>query len=682
MTVTEETIMREDASPDKSEGLLNGRFRVDLSARLNTFDTGMNQAFKVTDIRNSDADLFAIVANPYNVHRKSLLAVMESRAIPGMIDLRARGPVTFGSADIRDTFVFDRPKGARVVPDAENPLSEKQVLEKILPSITETLLILHPGEIPHRGIRADNLFYTDESRRGVLLGEGVTAPGGSVQPTVYEPLESASAHVFGRGDGLPGHDIYALGVLIVHLLGGVLPRADLSDEDLYVQKLEHGSYTLLTEGLALSSRVAELLRGALQDNPYRRWDVTMLAHWREVVNDPPKQGPGDRIATGSIIFDEKEFLSPRLLAHAMKKKPGNAYQLLESDKLSTWTRNALHDAETADEISDIALSQTGAAPGHRRNEMTAVARACSLLDPRGVFWFRDVSFARSGLGNLLVNAIQMDMASIKSAIAELLESGLLLSVVINDSVGPIKKRRGWISYADASHCFEHMKSKSDPGFGLERCLYELNPDVACLSSITLGSNVRNMRQFIDIIEKKLLSSGGSDNPFDRHSAAFIAAKSRGVGKILIQIGSAEPESVTEAVARLALFSALQNMYHPAPLPGLCLWAEAVLRPVFGKIRSRLRREIIEQRFEIAKKSGSLEKILSATDIQRQLKADEKEYSQALTMAAMTEKTAVHLEHAVEERKMAAARYGSWITAVLAIASLATSMMVSSLYFIG
>ena len=686
MTLAEEIIEPpETVAPEGGsdrDGLLQGRFRVDLSARLSFLDRGLCKAYKALDIQSPGSDLFAVISDPFIAPRRFLANAMSAGRIPGMIDLLAHGPLKFGETDIRNVFIFDKPKGGLVFNEAEGPLAEKFVLDTILPTITECLLILGKADVVHRGIRAGNLYFEDEARSQIVLGDTISTPPGSCQPPVYEPLESARADAYGRGAGAAGYDIYALGVLIVHLLGGALPGKNLSPEALYTKKLEQGSFMVLAADLQISSRVGDLLVGLLQDDPNRRWDVATLARWRDAIKDQPRPGHGDRRAMGGIMFDEKEYVSPRLLADALTKKPKEACKLLDNGKLANWVKNSLRDNDAAAAVPNIRKSSIGATRGHTRNEITAVAQINSLLDPRGPLWFRDLAFSRGGLGSLLAYAFQQDSASMKKSLADLLESGLLLDYAMDDAEYHVNKRRGWLSESAATNCFDHMKKKNDLGFGLERCLYELNPELPCLSPLTVGSNVRDIPQLIDIAEKKMMSAGGKANPFDRHSSAFIAAKSKGLGKYLHQLSNTLPGSVKHSLSLLKMFAKLQAIVHPEPLPGFCLWAETLLKPVLGKIQSRLRREIVGQRLEAAKKSGILETILTATDIEQQMAADAEEYEKALAEAAYAERMAFHLANSSGQRKFAAGRYGTWITSVLSIASLLTSMALSALYFIG
>ncbi|WP_340149291.1 hypothetical protein [uncultured Sneathiella sp.] len=662
-------------------GVLRGRYRVDLSRRLDFLASGENLAVQAFDTQDSTAQYFAVISNPYSVIRQRLAERMSESLIPGTVELLARGAVAFSDSDTRYVSVFEMPRGGPFFNAADGPVAEKQIFDQVLTPVAQCLAALHKVKLTHRGIRADNLFFADDARQDVVLGEAITSAPGSGQPMVYETLENAMAHPMARGEGGAADDLYAVGVLIVHLLGGAQPAADMSAEEIFAGKCKQGSFAFLTEGMTLSQRVSDLLAGLLQDDPQARWTTDMLVNWREKIKDTPRRGRGDRRGFSKLAFGDEEYNSPRLLVQAMRAKPMAAMELLKSGQLAKWVKSALREEETAAKISHLHGDTGRGSNRKKRNATTAVAQATYLLDPEGPFWFNNVSFSLGGLDSLVLWAFHKDDTELKKSLTELFESGILLNIVTEHPSGN-GRRLDWISESELFVCMEHMRRKKDPGAGLERCLYELNRHTPCLSPLMLGYHVRSVREFIEVAEKKMVSANGQANPFDRHAAGFIAAKTKGIDQFLQPMSGAAPGSADHALIEVKLFARLQSAVHPGPLPGFCRWAEEALKPVFSKFKSRLRREVITQKFQSAKKSGSLIEILKAMDIDRQLAADAKEYHSALATAGQAERMAAFLANGTEQRRQAAARYGAWITSVLAITSLVSSMVVSALYFIG
>ncbi|MCC3305450.1 hypothetical protein [Sneathiella sp. HT1-7] len=681
MTVAEKIEMPTKSPTGDAGPLLGGRFRIDVSRRLVDMENGDNMVVQATDVQNPSAEYFAVISNPYSSFRLAMAQIMSEIHIPGMVDLMAHGKVQFSEIEACYVSVFEMPRGGRLYREGDAPLPEILVLDLVVSTVATCLLNLQKNGMTHRGIRADNLFVADNSQSEFLLGEAITMAPGSAQPAVYEPLECVMAHPMGRGDGSPSDDIYATGVLILHLVGGKLPAADLSPDEIYTKKLELGSFAALTEGMSLSTRVSDVLAGTLHDDPKRRWDAETLLHWREAIGDTPRRGRGDRHAFGKILFQSEEYSAPRVLAHAMTRKSKAALELIENGKLAKWVKSALRDEDAATKIEQIQAS-ANSSRGDKRFDTAAVAQAVRLLDPDGIFWYRNVAFGRGALGPLLLWAFQNDDAEMKKDLMELLETALLQTVSVEETRSSKGRQLEWVPESALTRCYDYMRRKRDVGYGLERCLYELNPKTPCLSPLVLGSHVRNVPEFIEIAEKKLAASNGQGNPFDRHSAAFITSKAKGLDKYLRMLAASAPGTSANALAQIKLFAKLQAAAHPGPLPGFCRWMEETQKPVLAKIRSRLRREVVSQKFQEAKKSGNLAAILKETDIERQLAEDTHEYEIALATSAESERIAAYLEGASEQRRQDAAHYGIWITSVLAITTLVTSMTISALYFLG
>ncbi|USG62717.1 hypothetical protein NBZ79_06970 [Sneathiella marina] len=682
MSLAEEITEPQGNAPIEVGPQLDGRYQIDLSARLDFLDKGQNQAYKAIDVKNPTVELFAMISNPFVPYRLDYAEAMKVSHIPGITEFLAHGPVRFGDMDIRYVFVFKMPVGGLVFNRSDGPMDERVILNKIVPQLIEALKALEKLNIPHRGIRADNLFYEDIAQSNVVLGESITTPAGSDQIAVYEPIESANAHAFGRGAGNISSDIYAMGVLIVHLLSGRLPQDNVSLEQIFVSKLEMGSYALLTSDLSLSSRMQLLLKGLLHDDPARRWDMEQFSKWREIMHDRAKVGAGDRQVPGAIFVAGHEYDSPKLLANALAGVPKEACELLKSGKLENWVKNSLRDNDTAERLAEIQFSSRNNSRGQSKTELTATAQIATLLSPTCAIRYRDLAFSKDGLPSLLAFAFQSDDATMKASIGELLESGVLVELLAEGIGEQGPRRTGALLLSKMADCMEYMKSKDRFGFGLERCFYELNPTAACLSPSLLGSHVTTMSQFMKVVEKKLTTPGNQVNPFDRHCAAFIAAKASGQGKSFRQIALGKPGSIEHSAGLLNMFGRLQNVYHPGPLPGFCIWADSQLKPLIANLKSELRREFVMKRFEVGRKSGNIGTILLATDIQRHTRKDEKEFHQARSNFAGAEQLAVRLESAIEERKAAATQYGNWIASVLSITALLTSMGLSALHFMG
>lgn len=669
-------------SRDGSTGLLRDRYKINLNNPLPHMDSGSNRAYAAEDKQNSSANLYALISDTTVPFRDEMAQRLTSKSAPGMLELHSHGLVSFGPGDRRYVFIFDLPLFGRCFNPDKGPLSEQEVLGKIVPRILDTLIDFAARGESHRGIRADNLFYMDDNQIGLVLGECVSAPPGAQQPAVYEPIESANAMPDGRGDANIMADIYALGVLIVHLLGGVLPGDGRSSTEIYAAKLQQGSYAVLVPKIPASTRVGFLLAGLLNDDPTRRWNIEVLKRWRDGVYERPRPGFGDRRAPGPIVFEETEYFSPRLLALALTQRPSQGYTLLENGKLESWVNNSLNDKDAGAQFHEIVSRAKGTSRGLRRNEIQAISRASAILDRQGSLWYRDVTFARGGMNSLIAFAFR-EGGGIKNTIAEVLESGLLLDIIYSEtSKNRLEKKQdeSWMKLSLASDCFEHMEKRTYSGYGLERCLYELNPTLSCQSSVLGGAYVNSVEHLIEILELKAVKEKGKIRPYDRHTAAFIAARSSRMNKQIKELTAFKDGSIDHTIALINLFARMQNLMSPNPKPGLCMWVAELITPLINKIHSDIRREFVKSKLAKVKESGSIEKILKAVDLKNNLRRDAKEYDQAIKAFVAVEKSIAALENGADFRKLSAQRYGHWIASVLSISALLTSMGLSYLYF--
>ncbi|MEH6401755.1 MAG: hypothetical protein V7750_00180 [Sneathiella sp.] len=667
---------------NKDAGVLRNRYKILLQNPVPIMDSGYNRAYKVEDLRDPSSQVFALISEAGVPFRDELAEKLTAKSAPGMVELHSHGVVQFDEGDFRYAFVFDFPSEGRVFTNQTGPLTEQEVLGKVVPRVIDTIIDMAGRGLSHRAIRADNLFYMDEGKLGMVLGECVSMPGGSLQPAIYEPLESANAHPFGRGDGNVMSDIYALGVLVCHLLGGVVPGEGRSQGDLYAAKLQQGSYAVLVPKIPASARTGFLLAGLLNDDPSRRWNIEVLKRWREGVYERPRPGFGDRRAPGPLVFEDVEYVSPRLLALALAKRPSQAFALLENGKLESWVRNSLNDKDAGMSINEIVSRANGTKRGLRRNEVQAISRVSAILDHQGAIWYRDVTFGRRGLNTLLAFAVK-EGGAMKNNMAELIESNLLIDIIysdLNKRKNDKRKEESWLKLGLATDCVEYLEKRDHLGYGLERCLYELNPSVSCQSTALGGAYVSDITDFLQILEYKALKAEGKINPFDRHSSAFVAARTKSLAKNFQKLATLNKESVDYTLTLLGIFSRMQNLSNPGPMPGLCMWVGKAITPLINKIHSELRREFVKSKYEKVKETGNIEKILQAIDIKNNLNRDEREYEQAIRAFAVVEHNIGVLGNGAEGRKFEAQKYGQWIASLLSISTLLSSMGLSYLYF--
>ena len=282
------------ANRDTADGVVvANRYQVMPAERLPQFDTAVSQAFAARDKRRPEKGMYALVSPSGLVPRLEAFKALIRADLSGLV-VPQDGGITFWPPARQERFliVFDQHGSERVLPkrDAKiQPMREEEVFRKVMRPMLAVLQDLTERAIPHRAIRADNLYYKDDSKESVILGECVSMPPAFAQPALYETVSSAMANPGGRSRGQISDDLYSFGALIVVLLNGGDPCVGMSDEELIDSKIQRGTYATLIGKGRYTLSMMEPLRGLLCDDPSERWTVDDLQFWADGRALSPKQ---------------------------------------------------------------------------------------------------------------------------------------------------------------------------------------------------------------------------------------------------------------------------------------------------------------------------------------------------------------------------------------------------------
>ena len=156
---------------------------------------------------------------------------------------------------------------------------------------------LHSRDIYHRAIRHDNLFFRDDQRQDVVLGEFVSSPPGFDQPIAYETIERSMA------DEGPRH--WSCRRRYVCLWCG--PRRNDAKKHTDPKfkrksinaKITDTSYQTLVGNDLITGTLLDAIRGLLNDDPSQRWGIEELENWRDGRRAPPPN-PFGRLKLASL----------------------------------------------------------------------------------------------------------------------------------------------------------------------------------------------------------------------------------------------------------------------------------------------------------------------------------------------------------------------------------------------
>lgn len=601
-------------NPAEGDGVVVAKhYEVLPGVRLPQYDSPVAQAFAARDRRRSSGRrLFALVCGVEPHPRLDVISGLARTASQTLLAPERWGIATWPPAQQERFFILFEQRGSeRVLPAQatrwEQPREDNLVKTVLEPLIT-ALVDMSRGAVSHRAVRLDNLYWADETRGAVVLGECVSAPPAFLQPAVYEPVESILANPLGRGAGTIGDDLYALGVLLALFLNGRDPCAGMTDDEVAKAKIETGTFALLFDGSRPILTMMEPLRGLLADNARERWGLEELVAWRDGRKQTPKQLKRVPKAQRQFEFHDAKYDNLRELSRAMGRHWDSAIAVVrEPAKLLDWLERGLNDRDRPEGLFEAASSVLSRNLASAGAADAALSKLLILFDPKAPIRYKEFAAHLDGLG-LTFASIYQDEARLKSLRevmrAKLPGVWLELQTHIGPAAALLKKsveitdlhlgRRGW-------------------GFGVERCLYELNPTWPCQSPILKDRLVCTVPQLIVALERIAAEGPPDSDPVDAHVTAFCAARLKQLPLDAYKDLGSHEDDLAHRIAMLRLLAAVQHLMGGAPLPGIARWMVRLVGAVVESFHNKPYKQLLAEEMSEMSEEGRLADLLALAD---------------------------------------------------------------------
>jgi hypothetical protein len=657
---------------------LNDRYDIWPSVRLADLDVPGATAYGASDLVTGNDKLFALVCDGHVVPRTDVMGKLREIRCAELMSLLDWGTVPWSfeqqaGEPNRLVVIYERPAGERLVDDlfaVLPPMSEYEVLRAVFMPAVAALSQMDDHNVTHRGIRPTNLFYRDGTRQSIMFGDCVTTPPAYAQPALFESIESAMASPAGRGPGLRRHDIYSLGVTLLFLLLGRRPAPDLDDEALLAARLANGSYTTLVGKVQIPVTLREPLRGMLQDDPDQRWELEDLEKWLVDRRLKPAHPHPAQKALRPFNFEGQNFYNCRSLANAIARQWRSHVMTERKTELLTWIERSLGDGSRRDAVERAYEQLSGSGlVGGGSGPAIFNARLAMALDPMAPLRYKGFAATMEGIGPALAAGFG-DSAKVQE-FAEIVRGGLPIFWLDLQRYGD----RDLVRAAGVFRRLGSYLKDPRPGSGIERCLYELNPGQHCLSPCVEREHVVAIEQVLPALERNAPRDG---MPFDRHLAAFIAARLGQDISGALALASNRENPTESTIGLLALFATLQWQLGPTSLPNLTRWLASSIQPIVAGYHHRSARKRIESELPNLIKGGSLVGLynfLVNSDLRRQ---DEAGFAAAVSQYAKTEFEIAFLESGGASDPARAIRYGRQLAAACSAALGALALIIFTL----
>ena len=143
--------------------LINDRYLVDMNSPIISLDTPSAKAYAVEDQRNQEIPLFALVCTPGLPVRLDIIQKLRRERHTGLMQLIS-WRVSFWPPINQETIVviYERPLGGSLIEALKTDsfeITEYDIQATIIEPIFQTIRELSAKNIPHRGIRVENIFF-------------------------------------------------------------------------------------------------------------------------------------------------------------------------------------------------------------------------------------------------------------------------------------------------------------------------------------------------------------------------------------------------------------------------------------------------------------------------------------------------------------------------------------------
>lgn len=566
---------------------------------------------------------------------KSLYALVLDRAIParhsaivnakGIVHEALAKPLRWGRVTWDDkgreeiVIILPQPPGPPLMPSLDatiQPWLVRELKRDFLTPILDLLRRMHDERVTHRNIRPTNLFRNVDNGM-VTSGQIYSAPPGYEQPAIFEPLDRVRSLPLGRGVGDMSDEMFALGVTIMLLALGRNPVADLDEDELLYRRIELGSYNAMLGTNKLPSELASVVRSLMRDDAHERWTLTDISSWVHSGRINPSQPtPGVR-ADRPFEFGDRLAFTARELANILAQDWDKAIRLVGTNDIEHWVDRSLKNRDLAKQISECA--EPGPKGPKQMSPDILLSRIVTTLDPTGPICFRGMRVIPDGFTTVTLSALRD-----RKLAADFTE--LIAGKLMNFWHEAQPRPKTWmLAASEVAEKASIYLSQTAAGFSIERCAYELNPALPCLSPLLAGSAPLQVRELIETMEAH---AGDGEFLFDRHIAAFLGARIAGsIDQELNDIARA-PDQSAMRIAQLRLLAYVQSKNSSTTARQLYAMFLKHLQPVLEDYHNIPMREKLQRAARKAASRGSLNDLVRILDNKKNRSWDAKGFEMA------------------------------------------------------
>lgn len=578
------------------------------------------RAYEARDRRQS-AEQFVLLCDrdciPRVTHIGSFKSLNKSQHImnlieAGIVNWPQEGRQKFG-------FVFEKPVGRKLLDTPDGvpyKISEDHIVPVLVAPLIRLLAEFRNLELAHRSINLENIYISGAAGlERVILGECLSNAPSLRQNPIYETVSRAAAQASGRGSGTIMDDLYALGVCVAMVARGENLLRGKTPQQIIHEKIEEGSYHTIIGKDRIPGGLSEFLRGVLSDDEDQRWDLDATLTWLEGRRLSPKQPRVTLKAARPMNFHGQKFWDLRSLAQSFSENVAEAGAEIQKGQFDVWIKRNFEDKALEARFTQVWDREKDAS----RDRL--ISFICMAMDPMGPVRYKHLAVFPDGFGTALAHATARGDEI--QVYGEILQQQLF---------------NGWISQsfddvpdaptmlATLEKCRSALTQKM-PGYGIERILYMLNVEAACMSPLLKNHFVLSPGGLLLALEEISKQSGRPEMVLDRHMVSFISVREPKV--IDPNFGYINSHSKGQQVIGIVrVLAAIQRRFSVSAVPGVCNWLISLTAPMVDMLNDRDLRQVVTKKINALQGSGNIAALLDLVDDPAQTKDDTTRFAYA------------------------------------------------------
>jgi len=627
------------SATDAKHDVLQDRYRIELSTPLPEFDGKTTKAYAATDLAEPSRLLFALICQPGTVQRHRAIGILKTITHQCILPLASAGSVQLSRPEEERFVIFyERPQGKKLselLAEHQHQITPHFVCDRIIAPIASAINQLAELDISHGSINPDNIYFSDMA----VLGPCVSEPCGYSQPFYCEPLERMQAMPSAKGEGSTAQDYYALAAVVLYVLHGAKHFTEMNPELLARLILREGVYNAMTRQKEVPEIFYDFFRGMLCQNADDRWSHRYLKPWLEGKRYNVLSPPPPLEAIRPFEFENAQASTRRELAHLFCTDWDKIAESVRSGKLTQWVAVSLRNKDLAEKVARISRSVVDLGFKNEVQLTEQIMHIILLLDPNGPIRIKNLSLFMDGIDSLcaelyankahqelqmLAKFIEFNMGNYWMELQRKGSPNYTIPTAVNTILIKLERLRTTMRY-------------SGLGFGLERMLYELNPEMPCLSPLLRQWHVLTLPQLLTRLDRLAPNLSKEDEPLDRHMAAFLASRLSIQHEIRLHDLASSPTLATNrAIIALHLLSMAQQKSGDMRLPGLTHWLVLRILPALDAVHSRSLKQKIKAMLMEQAKSGYMQLLSDIVVTSNYASADQTGFHQAWSLYLMNE----------------------------------------------